>query len=244
MFNSEFRLKCVQYSGIYLRFSYEVIDLKKTWRVDGQNWMIVCWKCLMIFSSISALSCRRWVKTKLREIIFQHSPPPPPRKTRSPSSWWQLTKKIKCFLVFESPSTVWRLNVDFNCPGNGKTKVPPKKSSARTKQRFFAALIPWHFKFKVSWTIVNIFTQVSVRTDRTVALHWWLTSIDKQLIFLAHKVAELLKSPTVDQGIIFELGLIHRMLTHWVNQQVFRETIVASKILRFLRQVFFLISVT
>ena len=80
----------------------------------------------------------------------------------------------------------------------GKAQVAPMKALTVPKIDLQAALLAAQLKEEIQQALAVPVERTFIRTDSTTVLHW-LHSIDKKLIFVANRVAEILEFTTVDE---------------------------------------------
>ena len=80
----------------------------------------------------------------------------------------------------------------------GKARVAPMKCLTVPKLELQAALLATRLKVDITKALTIPLSRVFKWTDSTSVLEW-LGSLDKQLLFVANRVSEILESTTVDQ---------------------------------------------
>ena len=81
----------------------------------------------------------------------------------------------------------------------GKTRVAPMKALTIPKLALQAALLAARMKNEVQKALTLTVERTLMWTDSTTVLQWF-HSIDKQPVFVANRVAEILELTTVDEG--------------------------------------------
>ena len=80
----------------------------------------------------------------------------------------------------------------------GKARVAPMKAMTIPKLELQAALLAARLRRKILDALTIEVPQSFMWTDSTTVLQW-LASVDRQPVFVANRVAEILESTTIDQ---------------------------------------------